>query len=83
MAGDPVDLELVRRARAQGGSEAFATLVKRYERPLFNFFLRSLRNAALAEEYFQETFLRCCRGLAGFDPDDSSSSFKAWVYASP
>ncbi|HEY3447333.1 MAG TPA: sigma-70 family RNA polymerase sigma factor [Myxococcales bacterium] len=80
MAGDPLDLELVRRARAQGGSEAFTTLVKRYERPLYNFLLRSLRNAALAEEHFQETFLRCCRGLSDFDPDEPGANFKAWVY---
>ena len=50
MAGDPVDLELVRVARSPGGAEAFGTLVKRYEKPLYNFLLRSLRNAALAEE---------------------------------
>ncbi|MGC4122898.1 MAG: sigma-70 family RNA polymerase sigma factor [Myxococcales bacterium] len=80
MAGDPVDLELVRKARSPGGSEAFATLVRRYERPLYNFFLRSLRNGALAEEYFQETLLRCCRALSGFDPDDPAANFKAWVY---
>lgn len=80
MAGDPVDLELVRKARAHGGSEAFTTLIERYERPLFNFFLRSLRNAALAEEHFQETFLRCCRALPEFDADDPGANFKAWVY---
>jgi len=80
MAGDPVELELVRRARVHGGTEAFETLVKRYEKPLYNFFLRSLRNAALAEEYFQETFLRCCRGLETFDADSPEANFKAWVY---
>ena len=80
MAGDPVDLELVRAARAHGGPEAFTTLVQRYERPLYNFFLRSLRNAALAEEFFQETFLRCFRALPTFDPDLPTANFKAWVF---
>lgn len=80
MAGDPLDLELVLAARAQGGAEAFSTLVRRYEKPLYNFLLRSLRNAALAEEYFQETFLRCYRGLPSFDATDPNSNFRAWIY---
>jgi RNA polymerase sigma-70 factor (ECF subfamily) len=81
MASDPVDLDLVRMACAKSGSaEAFTTLVKRYERPLYNFLLRSLRNAGLAEEHFQETLLRCFRGLSSFDPELPNASFKAWMY---
>jgi RNA polymerase sigma-70 factor (ECF subfamily) len=80
MTGDPVDLVLVRAAKNGKDAQAFATLVRRYERPLYNFFLRCLRNSSLAEEHFQETFLRCYRGLDGFDPDRPDSNFRAWVY---
>jgi RNA polymerase sigma-70 factor (ECF subfamily) len=80
MTGDPADLELVRAARSRKDSVAFTTLVERYEKPLYNFFLRCVRNSALAEEHFQETFLRCYRGLDGFDPEQPGASFKAWMY---
>jgi RNA polymerase sigma-70 factor (ECF subfamily) len=80
MAGDPIDLDLIRLARANPAGPAFEDLVRRYERPLYNFILRCLRNGARAEELFQETFLRCFRGLATFDPDQPGASFKAWLY---
>jgi len=80
MAGDPRDLDLVRAARSGSDADAFPTLVRRYERPLYNFFVRSLRNPATAEECFQETCLRCFRGLATFDPESPVANFRAWVY---
>jgi RNA polymerase sigma-70 factor (ECF subfamily) len=80
MADDPNDLDLVRRARLEDGGPAFRMLVERYRTPLYNFLLRSLRNAALSEEYFQETFLRAFKGLRGFDADRPSASFRAWLY---
>jgi RNA polymerase sigma-70 factor (ECF subfamily) len=80
MGVDPHDLDLVRQARREGGGPAFEQLVERYKGPLYNFLLRSLRNGSLAEEYFQETFLRCYRGLNGFDPDMPQANFRAWVY---
>jgi RNA polymerase sigma-70 factor (ECF subfamily) len=80
MGGETNELELVRQARQPGGEKAFESLVGLYKRPLYNFFLRSLRNGALAEEYFQETFLRCFRGLEDFDADMPGASFRGWVY---
>lgn len=80
MGLEPHDLDLVRQARLADGNAAFEQLVERYKRPLYNFFLRSLRNGSLAEEYFQETFLRCFRGLSSFDPDMPGASFRAWLY---
>ena len=80
MTGEPADLDLVRSARSGNDRAAFAALVERYEKPLYNFFLRCLRNSAIAEEHFQETFLRCYSGLDGFDPEQPGASFRAWMY---
>lgn len=80
MAAEPTDLELVCQARREGGGRAFELLVERYQRPLYNFLLRSLRNGSLAEEYFQELFLRCFRGLPEFHPEMPGANFRAWLY---
>ncbi len=80
MAGVQSDLDLVCRAQRTGGEASLADLVERYQRPLYNFFLRSLRNPAISEELFQETFLRALRGLDGFDAQDPAANFRAWLY---
>lgn len=80
MASDPTDLDLVRQAQRAGGEAPFAGLVERYQRPLYNYLLRSLRDPALCEEVFQEVFLRAFRGLDGFDPEDPNANFRAWLY---
>lgn len=80
MPSEMTELELVRRAKQERGGPAFAELVRRYERPLFNFLLRSLRNRARSEELFQECFMRCFRGLSDFDADSAQANFRAWLY---
>lgn len=78
----PSDLELVAEAQQDPGAsrQAFAQLVKRYERPLFQFIVRQVRERALAEEIFQETFLRAYRGLGAFAPQASEASVRGWLY---
>ncbi len=51
------DEELMQRFR-RGQSEAFGLLVRRYERELFGYLCRYLRDSALAEDVFQNTFLQ-------------------------
>ena len=46
-------------ARARGGAdEAFAALVRRYERELYGYLRRYLGDATLADDVFQNTFLQ-------------------------
>ena len=52
------DDELLVRYRDRGDVQAFEEIVHRYEKPLYNYLVRYLHNAALAEEVFQATFLR-------------------------
>ncbi len=71
------DLELVEACRQDGDQRAFGVLIKRYERPLYNFILRMIGNPAEAEELFQETFLRIYKNLENFR---GGASFSPWAY---
>lgn len=64
--------------RAQGRSlPAFAELVTRYERRLFNFLLRRVPCAADAEDIAQEAFLRAWQSIDRYDP---TWEFSTWLY---
>ena len=62
----------------RGDRTAFAELVRRYERALFNFALRYVNNRDSAREMTQEAFLRVVRRAAEFRHE---SRFSTWVYA--
>lgn len=62
----------------QGGDiGAFEILVKRHEKPLFNFILRSVRQKELAEELLQEAFIRIIRSAASYQ---EKAKFTTWAY---
>ncbi len=71
------DIELVEASRRDGDQRAFGELIKRYERPLYNFILRMISSPAEAEELFQETFLRIFKNLDSFR---GGASFSPWAY---
>jgi RNA polymerase sigma-70 factor (ECF subfamily) len=75
-AAAPEDRELVRRA-LDGEEAAFAMIVRRYERGLFNLALRMVRDAEQARDLTQEIFLRVHRSLARYDP---VYPFPSWIY---
>ena len=52
------DEELLLEYRLTGSSAVFETLVKRYERELYNYLRRFLNNQVLAEDAFQATFMQ-------------------------
>lgn len=52
------DEELLLEYRVTGRPEVFETLVKRYERELYNYLRRFLSNQVLAEDAFQATFMQ-------------------------
>lgn len=72
------DEELFGRFQAAGDREAFAVLVHRYERPLYGFLRRYLRDADLAEDVFQATFLRVYTKADRFE---DGRRFRPWLYA--
>ena len=72
----PSDRELIQRYR-RGDIEAFDTLIKRYEKPLFNFIYRLIGNKAAAEDIFQEVFSRAIKGLVRYR---HQKKFSSWLY---
>jgi RNA polymerase sigma-70 factor (ECF subfamily) len=65
-------------ARFQNGDRAaFALLVRRYQRPLYNFALRHLASSSAAEEVVQEAFMRVVQSASDFR---QTSRFTAWLY---
>jgi len=60
-----------------GSDFAMTHLVERYRRPLFGFLRRWCGDAHLAEDLFQETFLKLVRSRNRFDPE---RRFKPYVY---
>lgn len=74
---DTISDEQLLEAYGCGDQKAFVTLIKRYERELYNYLLRYLGKAALAEDVFQETFLQVHLSLNTFEPD---RKFRPWVY---
>lgn len=75
---EATDEELVARFRTGHDPEAFEALVRRYEHELFGYLRRYLGNAELADDVFQETFLRVHTKCAGFE---RGRAFRPWLYA--
>jgi RNA polymerase sigma-70 factor (ECF subfamily) len=75
---DVSDEELMGRLRDHADEAAFETLVHRYEKPLFNYLNRYLRNTQLAEEAFQNAFARVYQKRDYFTPD---RRFRPWLYS--
>ena len=70
------DLLLV-AASKNGDQEAFAQLVRRYQRLVFNLVYRMLQQYEEATEITQETFLAAWQGLSSFRGD---ARFSTWLY---
>lgn len=56
---------------------AFNLLYLRYEKEIYNYFLRRFNNSERSDELFQETFLKLHRYRDRFDP---SLSFRVWIF---
>ena len=78
-ASSPVELDdqqLV-TASKRGDQDAFAQLVQRYQRRIFNLVYRMLQQYEEASEITQETFLAAWQGLPSFRGD---ARFVTWLY---
>jgi len=70
------DRQLLQR-HLEGDQGAFAALIHRYRKELYNFLVRFTGDATLAEDVFQETFLQLHLSAAVFDP---SRRLKPWLF---
>lgn len=66
------------RAARRGDANAFASLVRRVQRPVFGLCLRLLATEAEAKEVAQESFLRAYQNLHRYD---ETRAFDLWVLA--
>ena len=76
MTKDHSDEELLRRFN-EGHPDAFEELVRRYERPLYNFIFRSVRRRERADELLQDVFLKVVQRSQDFKGD---SKLSTWLY---
>ena len=70
------DAQLVRRAR-KGEVEAFNALVSRWEKRLYNYLLRLVRNREDSLDLCQEAFLKAYRSLGTLD---DAEKFPQWLF---
>jgi RNA polymerase sigma-70 factor (ECF subfamily) len=70
------DRKLIESAQ-RGDKDAFATLVQRYYRKIFNLAYRMTGNREDAMDVTQEVLLRALRAIASFQPD---KPFLPWIY---
>ncbi|HEX2226135.1 MAG TPA: sigma-70 family RNA polymerase sigma factor [Candidatus Binatia bacterium] len=76
MSADISDAECVRRLQ-RGETEAFAILVERHQKNIFNLLYRMLGDYDDAAEVSQEAFLSAYRSIKSFRGD---ASFSTWLY---
>jgi RNA polymerase sigma-70 factor (ECF subfamily) len=72
----PSDEELLRRFN-EGDAEGFELLMRRYERPLYNFILRSVHRRERADELLQDVFMKVVQRSSEFK---GNSKFSTWLY---
>lgn len=74
---DPRTDEVLMAAYRAGEARAFAVLVTRHKRGLYNFLLRSVHQPSRAEELLQDVFVRVIRSK---DRWEQTAKFSTWVY---
>jgi len=74
--GELEDFKLLHQYTS-GDLEAFQVLFHRYKKPLYNFILHQIGDAAVAEDLLQEAFLRVIQRATDFRGD---SKFTTWLY---
>jgi RNA polymerase sigma-70 factor, ECF subfamily len=69
--------EALMAAYRDGNAQAFAELLTRHERALWNFVRRFVVDGATAEDLLQEVFLRVVRSADEWQP---TAKFSTWIY---
>lgn len=70
------DRETISRVLA-GNYDAFERLVEKYQGRIYRHLIKMVRDAHVAEDLLQETFLNSYKGLAQFE---GGSSFSTWIF---
>lgn len=70
------DVMLMRRV-ASGDFRAMRPLVEKWQKPLINFFYRSVNSVHTAEDLAQTTFVKICRGAGTYE---AKAKFSSWLF---
>lgn len=77
------DLSLITRAKT-GEREAFGVLSQRYGKAVLNLINKMIWDRTIAEDLWQETFVRALENITTYEPYQSGSgagqSFVSWLY---
>lgn len=73
---DEEDVERAIEDLRKGSAEAFHLLYKKYSAKIYRFCLKMLSNKELAEDAFQETFIKVYENRLNF----RTKNFGAWIY---
>ena len=76
-SGADVGDDVLMLAWTGGDVAAFELLYGRHRGPLYRFLLRQTRDAALADEFFQDVWQRVITARAGWTPD---AAFSTWLF---
>ena len=72
-----IDDEMLVAQFKSGSQKAFDELMKRYERRIFGYLLRTVRNYEDAEDLTLEVFFKAYRALNSWEP---KAKFSTWLY---
>lgn len=75
---DHLDDQALVAAALSGRSEAFGTLVERYDRAVYHLAFRTLHHQEEARDVAQEAFFKAYRSLRTFKPE---AKFSTWIFA--
>jgi len=64
-------------AHGRGSEEAFAELLRRHQRPIFNYICRMVQNRHIAEELTQDVFMALVRNAQRYRP---TAKFTTYLY---
>jgi RNA polymerase sigma-70 factor (ECF subfamily) len=70
------DQELIKHVR-NGRSDTYTELVQRYQQGLFRYVYAIVKDADMAEDIAQDTFIKAYDSLASYKPD---FAFSTWLY---
>jgi RNA polymerase sigma factor (sigma-70 family) len=65
------------RQYLDGNSRAFGKIIDHYKRPLFSFILKMVQNKQIAEDIFQETFMRVIKNIGTYKEKEA---FSSWLF---
>ena len=77
LMGNKVSDETLMLEYAQGDAASFETLYRRHKDAMYRYLLRQCQNSAIAEELFQDIWLRIVNARQNYSV---KASFRTWLY---